>query len=284
MPELPEVEHARRWLARRVEGHVLRAVIVADPSAIRTRLSSRPADADPSAGERLGALVGRRFLAPRRIGKRLALPLDAGGLLAHLGMTGRFVARTSPPTHGRVGLVVGDGAPLWFDDPRRFGCLAVTDDPDAALAEGLGPDALDAPLLPDALARALAGAPTLKAALLDQARLAGIGNIQAVEALWIAGLAPDRRPNDVPADGYARLATALQETLRRTLALAAADEELVYVSSDRARNPFQVYGRAGAPCPRCGAPLSSNKLQGRTTVSCPACQPPAGGGADRRSR
>jgi formamidopyrimidine-DNA glycosylase len=284
MPELPEVEHARRWLARRVQGHVLRAVTVADPGAIRTRLSSRPADADPDGEPRLGALVGRRFLAPRRIGKRLALPLDGGGLLAHLGMTGRFVAREARPTHGRVGLVVGDGPPIWFEDPRRFGCLALSDDPGAALAEGLGPDALDAPLPPDALARALAGAPTLKAALLDQGRLAGIGNIQAVEALWLAALAPDRRPTDVGPEGYARLAAALQETLRRTLDLAADDEEMVYVSSDRARNPFRVYGRAGAPCPRCGALLSSEKLQGRTTASCPACQPPARGGADRRSR
>jgi formamidopyrimidine-DNA glycosylase len=123
----------------------------------------------------------------------------------------------------------------------------------------------------------------VKAALLDQRRLAGVGNIQAIEALWDAGVHPASPADALDPAAWQRLATAIPRTLHRTLALAG-DGEMVYLSQDASQNPFRVYGKAAAPCPRCAAAIVREKLLGRSTFLCPTCQPLAAGGARRPSR
>jgi formamidopyrimidine-DNA glycosylase len=274
MPELPEVEIARRQLARWGEGRRVREVIARDAAAIRRGLSTRPSDALPGGAEAVArALVGATAGAPARLGKRIGWRFGEAGLLVHLGMSGKWVRREEPPPHARLGLSFHDvdGA-AWFVDPRRFGCVALVpaDGLDAALADGLGPDALDAAPDGPGLAARLAGRRPIKVALLDQARLAGVGNIHAVEALWRAGISPHTPCESLDAAAWARLAQAIPAQLRWTVEAEEADE-IAYVN-EGAANPFAVYARAGTPCRRCGAAIASAILGGRSTFWCPACQ------------
>lgn len=275
MPELPEVEIHRRNLARWTAGCRVAAVRIEDVGVVRPTWSTRPSDAvgDPVAA--LDPMVGEVAGPFTRHGKRLGWRVGPLGLGLHLGMTGRWVRRPegAAPRHARLGIVLDDGHALWFIDPRRFGCVVPV--PAKALpgllSDGLGPDALDAAPAGEDLAAWLTGRRAIHTALLDQARLAGVGNIQAQEALWRAGVDPRARCDALDPDAWGRLALGLRDTLEATLAHTAADD-VVYLSGG-ADNPFDVYGRAGEPCPRCGAVLSGGRIGGRTVAWCPACQP-----------
>jgi formamidopyrimidine-DNA glycosylase len=270
MPELPEVEITRRSLVRWMEGRRVDRVEVPDPAAIRSTRSTLPSDAHPDGVAAVRARVeGGRLVEARRHGKRLGLRFDAGDLLVHLGMTGRFT-RGPADRFVRVCLHLDDGSAVRFVDSRRFGCLVPTDDLDADLAEGLGPDVLLAP--PDArgLGERLRGRRSVKAALMDQAVVAGLGNIHAVEALWRARLHPDLPCDRLgPADLVA-LAGAIALQVRWAVDLEDG-EEVAYVT-EGAPNPFTVYGRAGGPCPRCGALVERTTGSGRATYACRGCQ------------
>lgn len=270
MPELPEVEVARRWLSRWSAGRAVVDVRVEDPACVRPRLDTRPSAALPDGAAALRSLVGEARGVVRR-GKRLGWASGCGAVLVHLGMTGHWVRRTSDevPRFGRCGLVLDDGATLWFTDARRFGCLVPVASFDA-LGEGLGPDALDEPCDGEALARRVGGRGPIKPRLLDQGRLAGLGNIHAAEALWRAGLAPDRSADALDGAAWARLADAIVAQLRFGLEVTDA-EEVVYLS-DGGANPFTVYGREGAACPRCGGSVQRRIQAGRSTFWCPGCQ------------
>lgn len=242
-----------------------------DPAVLRTHLSTSIRHAHPDAhalAARMVGLVG----APVRVGKRLGIRLGDLDVLVHLGMTGRWIRRDEAPRHGRIGLHLDDGDAWWFENSRRFGCLVPVEDLHGALTDGLGPDALedppDGPALRDLVG---GGRGSVKARLMDQQRLAGIGNIQATEALWFARVHPATPVKDLDEASWGRLAEGLQWTLRRTLE-DAGEEELVYLSSDPTGNPFQVYGRVGAPCLRCGAGIETVRLSGRTSPFCPSCQ------------
>ncbi|MCC6625486.1 MAG: Fpg/Nei family DNA glycosylase [Deltaproteobacteria bacterium] len=271
MPELPEVEATRDNLARwtRAAGPIT-DVQVLDP---RLALDRR-------------ALVGRRVLAARRHGKQLALDLARPRartpdlvLAAHLGMTGKWVraAIDAPPRpHARLVLAFGDVASS-FVDPRRFGdvrVLAPGEDPFA----GLGPDALDAPLSTPALRAALGrGRAPLKARLLDQRRLAGLGNIAAVEACHRARVHPHTPVDDVPERAWRDLPRAIHDHLVKTLDDCLGHDEIAYLS-EGAPSPFLVYGHEGAPCPRCRATgrlalVVKTSHAGRPTYYCARCQP-----------
>lgn len=273
MPELPEVEACRRQLQRWGEGRRLVGVSLPDPGAVRPARSTRPSAG--GAGAALQALVGATLGVPRRHGKRIAWPVGGHGLLLHLGMTGRWVRRTDGqvPRFGRLALHLDDGSRLWLVDPRRFGCVVPLEATglDVALHEGLGPDALDAQLDGPALAARLRSRRAVKVALMDQARVAGLGNIQVVEALFEARIHPDTPCEALDPAAWTRLAAAVRHTLASTLA-AIGNEDLVYVS-EGGENPFSVYGRAGQPCPRCGTILVAASRAGRTTTWCPSCQP-----------
>ncbi len=272
MPELPEVETVRRTL----EPHVLRRRI----DSVRIRRSDvidGPASPrDLLAGDSVASLLRR--------GKQLAL-VGAGGrvLLVQLGMTGSFVASTDEPNevdpHIHVVWRLNDPKrPLWlrFRDPRRFGGLRTF--PNLTALEQhwleLGPDALTIGV--DQLASALGDSRrAVKAALLDQNALAGVGNIYADEALFLAGIRPTRRCDRLTGPEWARLANAIRAVLAASIArggstlrdFRSADDQAGAYQQDRL-----VYDRAGHPCARCARSLLSTRIAGRATVYCPTCQ------------
>lgn len=281
MPELPEVEVAarnlRRWMARRR--------VRAARADVRARRILRP-----GAPASLKVLAGARFEEVERIGKNLLLTFGgrAGpvGVWSHLGMTGKWLHRTAKdpaPPASRVELELDDGTRVHYVDRRMFGRFRVV--PGARfdrLAEiaALGPDPLtdgiDAPALHARLARL--GTP-IKVAMLDQGLLPGVGNIQASESLFRAGIDPRRPARSLSTGEVKRLATAILESIRFTLETFAAagadggDADIGYVEERTAPNPFLVYGRAGAPCPGCKIGTIVRIVQAqRATFFCPRCQ------------
>ena len=267
MPELPEVEFARRALARWLEG---RRVVRCEAPATRVFRGARREDFE--------RLRGRLERLERR-GKYLLFTFEADqGLLAHLGMTGKFVRRPGghAEPYSRARMCLDDGQVLHLRDPRLFGRLEPA--PAHALAalpavRALGRDPLVDGLTPTQLAAALGlSRQPLKVALMDQRRLAGLGNIHAAEALFRAGLHPARRPASLSPEEWRRLARAVHQALRFALGHETG-EEIAYVEEAGAPNPFRIYGRAGEPCGRCGARVASFTQAGRTTHFCPRCQP-----------
>jgi formamidopyrimidine-DNA glycosylase len=269
MPELPEVEAWRRGLERWLAGREIVGVDVVDPTVVRVSPSSREVWADGA--DWLRAWVGERFDAPSRLGKRLGLSAGERHAVVHLGMSGRFVRADQAPRHARVGWSVDEGAPLWFVDARRFGGVAPLPAAEG-LGEGLGPDAAS-PLSGPALAARLRGGRAIKVALLDQAALAGLGNIHAAEALWRAGVNPDRPCHALDQPSWERLAQAIHAQIHQAIDDIPADVvDFVYVS-EGGPNPFAVYQRAGEPCSRCGDAIEKTVQAGRSTYWCRKCQP-----------
>ncbi len=270
MPELPEVEVARRQLHRWLDGAVLRAPEVPEPTTIRARRSTSPRDAHPDGAVAVAWVAGRTLDGSARHGKRLRLRFGDRWMSVHLGMSG-WLAKRRPddaaPRHARFGWRTADTV-VWLVDTRRFGCV-VPDDPEG-LDEGMGPDAAAYPWDGPSLAAAV-GAGALKTALMDQARIAGLGNIHAAEALFEAGLDPRTRGTAVDPAGWTRLAAAIPRTLDRALAATDTEGDVAYVSAG-GDNPFQVYGREGSPCPRCGTTVVRFAQGGRSTWACPGCQ------------
>lgn len=271
MPELPEVEHARRQLSPLV-GRTITRVTPRDTIVLGGR--SKPSFTK--------ALAGRTLERVERRGKNLLVRLSGeGGLAMHLGMTGSLVVAPSafaPSRFARVSFELGDLA-LHFDDPRKLGRLAagsLDEARKAARMDALGPDALEVST-PHALAARFAGARgPIKMALLDQERIAGLGNIHASEALFLARLHPLRRASSLTAREWQHLHAGIRETLGRALdeldRLDANGEPLVYLSAG-GENPFLVYDREGEPCPRCGRAIAREVHGGRSSYLCRHCQP-----------
>lgn len=278
MPELPEVEIARRQLQRWATGQKLRDIRVLDPAAIRFKRSTRPSDAHPDGVSALRkAVVGRVADVPIRRGKRLGWTFGGGaaGVQIHLGMTGQWMRRPSeaePPRFSKLGFEL-ESTVLWFADSRRFGCVVPESEVASSLGEGLGPDAWLERLDGAKLGARLRGKRAIKVALLDQAVLAGIGNIHAAEALWRAGIAPETRAGSLSPRQLRGLAEALFLQLDEAITSQDTDE-FVYVTQG-GDNPFAVYGKAGEPCPRCGQAIVQDRHGGRSTFWCSACQPPS---------
>ncbi len=271
MPELPEAEIARRQLDRWLTGPAL-TFSVLDDAIVRHTLSSRPSDAVDDPEEVLSRLGAPKGVI--RHGKRIGWSFaGSGGLLVHLGMSGKFVkraARDEPPKFARLGMI-RDEIAVWFLDRRRFGCVTPVDDVQAAIRQGHGPDALDEAPGGPGLKGLLTGRRAIKVALMDQGKLAGIGNIQAVEALHRAAIDP-RTPCSKLADPqWDALARAIPEQLQFVIDAEDAGE-ITYVTEDPAANPFAVYKREGEACPRCGSTIESTKQSGRTTFWCAGCQ------------
>lgn len=272
MPELPEVETAARNLRRWTAGRKVVEVILLDRAVVRRGLSTSARDADPEGAVVLEAAHGP--LTVLRRGKRLGLRLGDTPILAHLGMTGRFVRQQDAPKHARAQLVLDDGPPIFFADARRFGGLAtVTGTLEDAVAAGLGPDALDTPLDGPALRKALDARGPLKPLLMDQARIAGLGNIHAAEALWWARLSPFAPGRSLTPASADALAAAITRQLTFALDEVASDEVAYLSDGAHVANPFQVYGREGEACSACGTPILRDVQGGRSTFWCPTCQP-----------
>jgi formamidopyrimidine-DNA glycosylase len=268
MPELPEVETIRAQLAPRLTGRSLVRVEILDP-----RLT-RPIDLFEVAEE----LEGDSVVAVERRGKYLVLRLESGlALLVHLRMTGGF--GFEPATHERAVLELDDGTRLVYRDVRRFGTWLVVEDAelDPYLAAKNGPEPLGRRFTTEWLASSLARrrAP-LKAVLLDQRVVAGLGNIYADEALWRARLNPLRRADGLDEEEVARLRRAIRAALRT--GIERQGSTLSTYATPRGepgsmQKEFRVYGRDGLPCPRCRTPIAKTRVGGRGTWFCPACQP-----------
>ena len=280
MPELPEVETWARRLRRRALGQRLRTVDVLDAAVVRTHLSTRPSDRADGDLEKLEAWVGQPLVDVLRRSKRLALCWGDGALGVHLGMTGRWVfsgLQEPPPRHARLGLGFEDVV-AWFVDTRRFGCVVVYDRPDwrTALGEGLGPEPWPAPVPPEDLAARFATRRAIKPALLDQNRIAGMGNIHAAEALFRAQINPFTPAMALDTAQWDRLSGALCEQLAHAIEALEALPLVTYITEqggDGEAEGFQVYGREGQPCVRCAAPIERQVQSGRATYWCPMCQP-----------
>jgi formamidopyrimidine-DNA glycosylase len=277
MPELPEVEVARRLLERWAGGRQVRRVRVRERRVLA------------AGGPPPGRLVGARFARFDRKGKHLLITLrKAGqplGLWSHLGMTGKWLRREpgdQAPRFSRVELELGGGATLHYADLRLFGKLRVV--PGAAFDQlpavaALGPDPLHDGVDPRRLAERFARSrKAIKPLLLDQQLLAGVGNIQASEALFRARIDPRRPARGLTAAELRRLVAGIRAAIDDEIAALWQDtggggKDIRYVEEPAGPNPFLVYGRAGERCPRCRRGTITRVVQAaRSTFFCPRCQ------------
>jgi formamidopyrimidine-DNA glycosylase len=282
MPELPEVEVLARHLAPLLEGRRVRYVTVFRPRVVRPQ----------TAEDFVRAVQGARFLGLRRRGKYLVFALRRRSrgsdftLIGHLGMTGRMYllpARAALPRHCAVALDLGRHR-LVFEDTRYFGRLTL----DARVLDRLGPEPLDGAFTPAALAAALRGSrQAVKVRLLDQAVVAGLGNIYASEALFRARLSPRRAAGSLRAAEIRRLHAAIRAVLTEAIRFGSTvpldwagsvggDRLFYYGRAAEAPDYFEerlaVYDRAGEPCRRCGVRVRRLVQAGRSTFYCPHCQ------------
>lgn len=267
MPELPEVEIARRALERWFNG---RKVVRSESENVRTFRGANRAEFD--------AIRGRLEKAERR-GKYLMLTFERGrGLVAHLGMTGKFVRRPEgqPERFSKARWILDNGDAIHFTDARLFGRMEPV--PAAALGEvkaiaalGIDPlvDGLDWKQLKEAVGNSRQD---LKVALMDQARVTGLGNIHAAEALFRAHLHPARKPQTLSDAEWKALTKGIHASIQFALDHEDGDE-ITYVEEPGSENPFLIYGRAKEQCRKCAAKVMSFTQGGRTTHVCPTCQP-----------
>jgi formamidopyrimidine-DNA glycosylase len=277
MPELPEVETVMRGLQTCLEGRVI------------TRAATNRADLRWALPEGLARrLTGARVSGFRRRGKYILMRLaDGCSVLLHLGMSGRIVVGgirpNRPILHEHLVLETDDGSRVGLIDPRRFGSIDLVEtaaEDKHRLLAGLGPEPLSDEFTPAVLSRLLTGkrAP-IKAALLDQGTVAGLGNIYACEALFRAGISPRRSSHTVPGVRADRLVPAIKATLAEAVAAggsslrdyAQPNGELGYF-----QHAWKVYGHEGEPCERCpGAPchgIARIVQSSRSTFYCPRKQ------------
>jgi len=277
MPELPEVETVARGVNRRVRGDRI----------VQAWFGKRPQTFKTAPSRQAKGLAGRTILAVHRTGKHIVFELSAersattpdAQWIVHLGMTGRLLVTTPDApvalhTHARLDLA--SGYELRFVDPRRFGRLEFRN------LRSRGEAAFEAPGAEPLTIGVRAFAELfrkrrlpIKAALLNQSLLAGVGNIYADESLFQAGIRPRRRSNRLTTAELERLRLALRQILTHAIRLGGSSVS-DYVDADGERGFFQlehcVYQRTGEPCRRCQTPIRRIELAGRGTHFCPACQ------------
>jgi formamidopyrimidine-DNA glycosylase len=272
VPELPEVETVRRRLAPALEGRRFDRVDIAD-----ARLT-RPLAPDEVARE----LEGERVAVVDRRGKYLILRFESGrALLIHLRMTGSVLtgdAATGDDAYRRALVTLDDGTAVAYRDVRRFGTwlLLEPDDVDAYIDARVGREPLAEAYRARDLAAKLEGrrAP-IKAAILDQRTVAGVGNIYADEALWRARIHPLTPAAELDLDEVKALHRGVRRALEQGIARQGStlrDYRLPDGGSGGMQHEFKVYGRGGEPCPRCGTPIDKIRVAGRGTWYCPSCQ------------
>lgn len=272
MPELPEVETVARDLRATLVGRTITSVIVRWPRTIATH--------GEDAFER--QLVGRRIVSVGRRAKYVVLTLDEGYLLIHLKMSGSLsvvAAGEAQDKHTHTLFNLDDGNQLRFRDVRKFGRVHLVADL-KEVTGNLGPEPLaddfDLEMFRQLLARRSG---RLKSLLLNQAFLAGLGNIYADEALFAAGLNPLRRADSLTADEEARLYGAIRRVLAEAVAWRGTTlDDGGYRDARGEAGGYQahiaVYGRGGEPCFQCGSTIERIVIGGRSAHFCPYCQPP----------
>ncbi len=280
MPELPEVETVANGVHARVAGQRIE----------RVWTSGKPQTFKTPEHEIVETLTRARIERVRRIGKTVVLDVLGSDIpaqkttpqaqfLVHLGMTGRLLVSAPEvpwPPHTHAVLTLADGRELRFVDPRRFGRLSIVR-PHAESGQGYdGPGAEPTTIQAQDFARLFRGRKlAIKAALLNQSILHGVGNIYADESLFRAGIRPRKAAGRLTRTELDRLHGALQSVLARAIELGGSSVS-DYVDAAGVRGFFQlehmVYGRAGEPCRTCARPLKKLIVGGRTTVYCPICQ------------
>jgi len=273
MPELPEVETVRRQLEPVLTGRLFERVRIDDP-----RLT-RPLDREEVGRE----LEGERVERVDRRGKYLIVRFGSGrALLIHLRMTGSLLhtaaGKLPDDPHRRAVITLDDGSDVAYRDVRRFGTwlLLEPDEVEAYVDARVGREPLDEAYAAKHLAERLHGrrAP-VKAAILDQRTVAGVGNIYADEALWWARIHPLTPAADLEPRKVRALHRALRRALERGIARQGStlrDYRTPAGESGTMQDEFRVYGRGGEPCPRCGTPIDKIRVAGRGTWYCPSCQ------------
>ena len=290
MPELPEVETVANGVDARVRGQRIE----------RVWTSGKPQTFKSSEAEIAETLTGAKIERVRRVGKTIVLDLSRGGkpekqisfgndsqkiksrnengaaqFLVHLGMTGRLLVSQADvplPLHTHAVLSLGDGREVRFVDPRRFGRLSVVTEAGGYAGPGAEPTTISV----EDFSKLFKGRKlAIKAALLNQSILHGVGNIYADESLFRAGIRPRKQAGRLTKAELARLHGALQQVLKHAIELGGSSVS-DYVDADGVRGFFQlehkVYGRAGEDCRDCGTGLKKIVVGGRTTVYCPKCQ------------
>lgn len=281
MPELPEVETVRSGLDRWVTGRTVAAVEVLHPRSVRRHA--------PGAAHFVACLAGLTVVGARRRGKYLWLPLDGPGqpgdaVLAHLGMSGQLLmqpAGTPDEKHLRVRIAFGDGGrELRFVDQRTFGGLSLSAGGADLPAEimHIARDPMDPRFDDEAFVAAVRRRHTgIKRALLDQGLISGVGNIYADEALWRARLHWARPTHTMTRPVLIDLLGQVRAVLGAALRAGGTSFDPLYVDVDGQSGYFErllnTYGRAGQPCPRCGALIRREPFMNRSSYRCPRCQP-----------
>jgi len=269
VPELPEVETIRRDLSRRIGGksitgfQLLRPQVVQEPDEKMFRIR----------------IIGRWILRVERRGKYLLLRFMGGdALVIHLMMTGRLLLQpvgTPPSKYTHLVLEIDAKSEVHFEDVRRFGRVWLTRKPDDIIGK-LGPEPLEADFTPEHLAGALAErSGPIKPLLLGQEVVAGLGNIYADEALWLAGLRPERPGSSLSIAEIDRLYQAVKEVVASAIehrGTTFTDYRDSYGMRGGNQEHLQVFRRTGQPCPRCGTAIEWVVFRGRGTHFCPNCQ------------
>ena len=280
MPELPEVETIANGVHARVQGARIKAVWT----------SRKPQTFKTPESEIAHALTGTEIESVRRVGKTIVMTVTRGvekkptEFLIHLGMTGRLLVSTRDvpmPPHTHAVLTLADAREIRFVDPRRFGRLSIhsggrTPSRGQQHSNYSGPGREPLTISLNEFVALFHGRKTaIKAALLNQSLLHGVGNIYADESLFRAGIRPRRQAARVTREEFARLRTALQAVLKRAIKLGGSSVS-DYVDAEGMRGYFQiehkVYGHAGDPCKVCGTPIKKIVVAGRGTHYCPVCQ------------
>ena len=278
--ELPEVEVMRRDIEKDVVGRkVAAAEVRSSKNAMRVirRHGKRKEFTD--------RVVGRKFTKAERRGKYVLLQMDNGEVLVtHFGMSGQFVRgtkRVALPPHTHVVLTFAQGGDLRFVDPRTFGEMFVATPDELGKVKELqhiAIDPLDHVFTWQAFGAALAQrAAKMKALLMDQKFISGLGNIYSDEVLFAAGLRYDRMSDTLSSQEVRRLYRAMQEVLQEAIRFRGTTlEDEAYVDlfgkPGEFQNELKVYGRAGQPCRRCRTPIETVRISQRTSYYCPQCQ------------
>jgi len=271
MPELPEVETVVRNLRDPLIGHTVTGMWYDWEKTVHSPEPTNFAD----------RIVGQRFTAVNRRAKYILCELEHDVLIVHLKMTGRLYVADQDAAHDadrwvHFRLDLDEGRQLRFSDARKFGRVYLTADVNT-ITGGLGPEPLEDAFTPDVFKAQLAGrSKNVKALLLDQTVLAGVGNIYADEALFRAGIHPLRRTNQLTEDEIIRLHGTVRDALNAGITHEGASINW-YRKPDgtkgASQDHFYVYGCEGQPCKHCGTPIQKIRVAQRGTHFCPVCQP-----------
>jgi formamidopyrimidine-DNA glycosylase len=301
MPELPEVENLRRGLQEALRGRRIRRVTVKKPRLVSGRGNIRPASVQKAA-EFSRRLKNERIAGVERLAKNLIFNLESGAVVvAHLKMSGQFAYRLDSSGPPRRAAVIGghpielsehelpnkhthiifelDRGFLYYNDTRMFGYVLWYPNADAARAahfQKTGMEPFSREFTPAKFHAGLRkSAAQLKAVLLGQSIVNGLGNIYADEVCWAARVRPDRRANTLTRLESKKLHAVIKRILKKAIAKggsSVASYRLLDMSRGNYAREHKVYGRAGKPCVKCGRPLSKMLIQSRTTVFCKKCQ------------